>query len=299
MRLDTHAAAINQLLSASDSENFSSAWRFITSNFAELYSVKENVAELRKTILQLAVMGKLVPQNPTDQPASELLKEIAAEKARLIKSGKLKPQKPLPPIKPEERAFHLPVFWEWTRLGDCVSVLGDGIHGTPKFDDAGEFFFINGNNLSDGIIEIKRETKRVAEEEYSKYRKELNDRTVLVSINGTIGNIAFYDNEKVVLGKSACYFNLFPQLDKIYIKKIINGQYFVRYAIEAATGSTIKNVSLGAMRHFPLPLPPLAEQKRIVARVDQLMALCDNLEKSIAAAGDGRTALLNAMMAKV
>ena len=78
-------------------------------------------------------------------------------------------------------------------MGEIVYLLGDGIHGTPVYDDMGDYFFINGNNLSDGKIEIKENTKRVSIEEYNKYRKELNLQTVLVSINGTIGNIAFYN----------------------------------------------------------------------------------------------------------
>ncbi len=165
------------------------------------------------------------------------------------------------------------------RLGEIVSLLGDGIHGTPTYDETGEYFFINGNNLSDGVIEIKENTKKVSITEYEKHKKELTDRTVLVSINGTIGNVAFYDGEPVILGKSACYFNLFSQIEKHYIKKLINSSYFLEYALKSATGSTIKNVSLKAMREFCVPLPPLPEQHRIVDRLDQLMARCDELEK--------------------
>jgi type I restriction enzyme, S subunit len=119
-RLAIHAAAINQLLEAPDG----SAWNFIQQHFGELYTVNANVAELRKAILQLAVMGRLVPQNPDDPPASELLKEIKAEKQRLVKAGKIKKPKPLPPIKPEEVPFELPQGWEWVRLGD-VSLSND------------------------------------------------------------------------------------------------------------------------------------------------------------------------------
>jgi type I restriction enzyme S subunit len=294
-RLAVHAAAIKQLLDAPDG----SAWDFIQQHFGELYTVKENVAELRKAILQLAVMGRLVPQNPNDPSASELLKEIEAEKQRLVKAGKIKKPKLLPPIKPEEVPYELPQGWEWVRLGEIVSLLGDGIHGTPTYDETGEYFFINGNNLSDGVIEIKENTKRVSITEYEKRKKELTDRTVLVSINGTIGNVAFYGGEPVMLGKSACYLNLFTQIEKHYIKKLINSSYFLEYAFKSATGSTIKNVSLKAMREFCIPLPPLPEQHRIVARIDQLMALCDILDQQIDAATEKQTELLNAVMAQV
>ena len=247
--------------------------------FDTAFDAPDGIKKLRKLILTLAMQGKLVPQDPADQPASELLKEIEAEKQRLIEEKKIKKQKALPAIKDEEVPFDIPARWEWVRLNSIVSLLGDGIHGTPKYDEAGEFYFINGNNLSDGLIEIKDNTKRVSLAEFEKHKKDLTDRTVLVSINGTIGNVAFYNNEKVMLGKSACYFNLFPGISKQYVKKIVNSDYFLKYAFQSATGSTIKNVSLKAMRAFCLPIPPLAEQRRIVAKVDQLMFRCNELEK--------------------
>ena len=98
--------------------------------------------------------------------------------------------------------------WNEVRLEDITSILGDGLHGTPKYDDFGEYYFINGNNLSNGKIIFNEKTKRVSSEEARKHKKLLNENTILVSINGTLGNIAFYDNELVILGKSACYFNL-------------------------------------------------------------------------------------------
>jgi type I restriction enzyme, S subunit len=247
-------------------------------HFDLAFSAPNGVPKLRELILTFAMQGKLVPQDPNDQPASELLKAIEVQKHLLVKEGKIKQPKPLPEIKLEEIPYQLPPSWRWVRLGEVVSLLGDGLHGTPAYDETGDYFFINGNNLSDGIIEIKESTKRVAACEYHKHKKELSSQTVLVSINGTIGNVAFYNDEKVILGKSACYFNLFEQIDKQFIKFLFNSAYFLGYAVFSATGSTIKNVSLKAMREFSFPLPPLAEQRRIVAKIDRLMAQCDELE---------------------
>ena len=128
-RLAVHAAAIKQLLEAKDG----SAWDFIGQHFGELYTVKENVAELRKAILQLAVMGRLVPQDAGDPPASKLLKEIEAEKQRLVKAGKIKQPKPLPPIKPEEVPYELPQGWEWVRFEEIVDI-GSGITKGRKLE---------------------------------------------------------------------------------------------------------------------------------------------------------------------
>lgn len=175
----------------------------------------------------------------------------------------------------------LPEGWIWVRLEDLVSLLGDGLHGTPKYSDQGDYFFINGNNLSDGKILINNNTKRASIDEYNRYKKKLDERTVLVSINGTLGNVAFYNNEKIILGKSACYFNLLHSINKFYLKLLINTSYFSEYASKNATGSTIKNLSLKSMRLFLVPLPPLAEQHRIVAKIEELSAEAKTIRISL------------------
>ena len=153
----------------------------------------------------------------------------------------------------------------------CItSILGDGIHGTPEYDNTGDIYFVNGNNLNDGIITIKDDTKRVNSTEAAKHKRTLTESTVLVSINGTIGKVAFYNNEKIILGKSACYFNLLGCINKVYVKCIIETEYFSEYAKKVATGTTIKNVPLAGMRNFLIPLPSLSEQSRIVHRMSEL-----------------------------
>ena len=164
----------------------------------------------------------------------------------------------------EEIPFEIPRGWKWARLSNITSILGDGIHGTPEFDATGTVYFINGNNLSNGSIEIKADTKKVSEQEAEKHKRLLNSTTVLVSINGTLGNVAFYNGENVILGKSACYFNLMGNIDKQYIKHILETEYFTEYAKNVATGSTIKNVPLAGMRNFLIPVPPITEQHRII-----------------------------------
>ena len=238
-----------------------------------------NAQQLKNAILQEAITGRLVPQDPNDEPASVLLDRIRKEKAKLVKEGKLK-KKDLEekPISKEEIPFEIPESWEWVRLRSVVSILGDGIHGTPKYDMTGTYFFINGNNLSKNKIVIKANTGKVNEEEFNKYRKELNDKTILVSINGTIGNVGHYNNEPVILGKSACYFNLMDVNLKEYVTTLLYTDYFLKYAKENATGSTIKNVSLAVMNDFLIPLPPLAEQHRIVAKIEELFSKIDKLK---------------------
>lgn len=169
----------------------------------------------------------------------------------------------------------LPKDWKIVELKEVVSLLGDGLHGTPKYTNESDYYFINGNNLGNGKITIKENTKKVSIEEYQKYKKLLNDKTVLVSINGTLGNVAFYNNEKVILGKSACYFNVLDCLDKQYIKILLSGLEFLNYAHKSATGSTIPNVSLKTMREFKFPLPPLETQQAIVSKIEELFSELD------------------------
>ena len=243
-----------------------------------------NGKQLKNSILQWAIQGKLVPQDPNDEPASVLLDKIRQEKERLIKEKKIKRDKNASIIYrgednsyyekmlatgevkciDDEIPFEIPATWNWAKLSNITSILGDGIHGTPEYDATGTVYFINGNNLSNGSIEIKADTKKVSEQEAEKHKRLLNSTTVLVSINGTLGNVAFYNGENVILGKSACYFNLMGNIDKQYIKHILETEYFTEYAKNVATGSTIKNVPLAGMRNFLIPVPPITEQHRII-----------------------------------
>ena len=235
-------------------------------------------ADMQKSILQMAIQGKLVEQRPEEGTGEELYRQIQAEKQVLIKAGKIKKEKPLPEIAEDEVPFEIPEGWKWVRLQNVISILGDGIHGTPTFDDNGIYYFINGNNLVKGSIVIKADTKKVSESEFIKHMKPLDSNTILISINGTIGNYAFYNDEPVILGKSACYFSILGGIDKKYMHLLINTKFFSDYAVKEATQTTIKNVSLKAMRMLPVPLPPLAEQKRIVARLEEILPLCERLK---------------------
>ena len=169
--------------------------------------------------------------------------------------------------------------WEEKRLQDLTTHLGDGLHGTPKYTTDGDFYFINGNNLNNGIIKFKESTKRVSIDQFEKYKKKLADRTILVSINGTLGNVAFYNKEPIILGKSACYFNLIEDIDKNFVKYLLTSTIFQKYANKEATGSTIKNVSLKTMREFLIAFPKsLTEQQTIVAKLNALQAETKKLE---------------------
>lgn len=171
--------------------------------------------------------------------------------------------------------------WEEVRLEDITSIIGDGLHGTPAYDENGEYYFINGNNLEDGKIILKNETKRISEQEYNKIKKNLSNRTIFIGINGTLGNLAIYNNEKVALGKSTCYLNIKNDVNKLFVYYILKNYDFQDYAGLFATGATIKNLSLKAIRNYKFKLPPLNIQQKIVNLISNYDNLIENNNKRI------------------
>ena len=172
--------------------------------------------------------------------------------------------------------------WEVKKLKDISRKIGDGLHGTPEYSelDTG-WYFINGNNLENGCISIKSTTKKVTDSVRKKYYIEMDDFTLLVSINGTLGKSAFYNGENVILGKSVCYIKLNKDVNKLFIYEIIRGEYFKRYAESVCTGTTIRNVSLKAMREFPIIYPSLSLQQSFAHKIEQIERQKTEAQKTI------------------
>jgi type I restriction enzyme S subunit len=147
------------------------------------------------------------------------------------------------------------------KISDLVNEYGDGIHGTPNYDSNGDYYFINGNNLKDGSIVLDKETKKISKEEFDKIKRPLNNNTVLVSINGTIGSVAFYDGEKYALGKSVCYLNAKDEKSKYLIKYLISTSTFLDYSLKVAHGSTIKNLAPSQVVDFEIDLGAASESE--------------------------------------
>ena len=159
--------------------------------------------------------------------------------------------------------------WEERKLSEGTSKIGDGLHGTPNYSDNGDVFFINGNNLVNGKIVITKETKLVTESNQSKDDKLLNRDTILMSINGTIGNLAWYNNERVMLGKSAAYLTV-SNFDKKFIFSYLQTSTIKNYFLNNLTGTTIKNLGLKTIRDTTLFVPTLEEQQKIGSLFKQL-----------------------------
>ena len=289
------------LTAAAERGAFEAAWTRIADHFDALFTTAESIAELKQTILQLAVMGKLVPQNPADEPASALLKKIAAEKAKLVKAGKIKKQEPLPPIREDEQPFKLPNGWEWTRLSTALKKIADGTHLSPPNSEKGDFLYISAKNIKpEGVLlsNVTYVTKEVHEEIYSRCDPEKGD-LLYIKDGATTGIVTINDlAEPFSMLSSVALLKSTQEIFNKYLLIALTAPYFYNEMRANMTGVAITRVTLKKLNEAVIALPPLAEQRRIVAKVDELMALCDRLHARLAASQTTQRQLADAIAAR-
>ena len=230
---------------------------------------------LRQKMLDMAVRGQLVEQRPEEGKATDLLEQIRAEKAALIKIGKIKKEKPLSEIKEEEKPFAIPANWCWVRFSDVLDVR-DGTHDTPKYVPTGiplvtSKNFINGNIIFDTAKFISQE-----DADLINARSKVDTNDILLAMIGTIGNPVLIDKDRDFCIKNVALFKKVSELLLMkYVFYYLTGeQYMMR---RKAVGGVQKFVSLNFLRAYLIPLPPLAEQKRIVAKLEQINALIETM----------------------
>lgn len=163
--------------------------------------------------------------------------------------------------------------------------IGDGLHGTPEYSENGNYYFINGNNLNNGIITYDKKTKKITNESYDKIKIDFGHNVVMMSINGTIGKVSLYNGEKVALGKSIAYFDIIDnsKLNKKYLFYLLQSKKAVDYFNNSLTGTTIKNLGLNALRNFKISLPSIEEQKNIVSMLDKFNKLINDISSGLPA----------------
>lgn len=248
---------------------------------------------LNQAILREAVQGKLVRQDPKDEPASELLKRIKAEKA---KSGKK--EKPLPPIKPEEIPFDIPKNWVWCRLGEICSKIGSG--STPKgsnYSKSGFPFFRSQNIYNDGLV--YDDIKFVSDE----VQKQMNGTIVLANdillniTGGSMGRCALVpeDFKEGNVSQHVCIIRPL-QVDRSYFHKIILSSYFQKFIFSSTSGAGREGLPKYNLEQFAIPLPPISEQKRIVAEIEKQFAKTKQLKEHIIANQQATKQLLKALL---
>ena len=235
--------------------------------------------DLKNSVLQLAIQGKLVEQNSNDEPASVLLGKIKSEKEQLIKEKKIKREKALPEISEEEKPFEIPDTWEWTRLGHILDVR-DGTHDTPKYQEVG-IPLVTSKNLKDGKLNFEniRFISQLDHEKISQ-RSCVEDGDILFAMIGSIGNPVVVRKDREFSIKNVALFKTLPQ------NKIDTGYLFYYLMIEqermksSASGGVQSFVSLSFLRAYIIPLPPLEEQKRIVAKIEEVLEKIEEYDKA-------------------
>jgi len=259
----------------------------LTDNLPLLAGAPNGIKKLRELILELAVRGKLVPQDPKDEPANELLKRIAEEKARLVAEGKIKKQKALTERDDEAPAFELPAGWAWARLSDVVNVLNGRAYKKEELLDTGTPVLRVGNLFTSNHWYYSNLT--LEEDKYC------NPGDLLFAWSASFGPFIWQ-------GERSIYHYHIWKLD-FYAKDQLSKHYLYNYLLEqtqeikaAGHGVSMVHMTKEKMEKLVVPVPPLAEQDRIVAKVDQLMALCDQLEAQQADADSAHTQLVQALL---
>lgn len=303
--LDAHQQLVETLLNAlADSQNadeLAENWARISEHFDTLFTTEASIDALKQTILQLAVMGKLVPQDPNDEPASELLKRIAQEKAQLVKDGKMKKQKPLPPISDEEKPFELPEGWEWCCINDLTFVSG-GIQKQPKRRPVKNHFpYLRVANVQRGNINIDElERFELESHELTFWSLKKND-ILIVEGNGSadeIGRCAIWlaPIEKCVYQNHLIRVRGIMEGYQEFIALYLNSPSGIKEMQRlAVTTSGLYNLSVGKIRGIKIPLPPLNQQNLILSKIREYIFICDNLKISIQSAQQTQLHLADAL----
>jgi type I restriction enzyme S subunit len=267
---------------ATTHKEISSSWLRLTSDFDSLVDRVEDVKIIKAMVLELALRGKLVPQDPKDEPASVLMKRIQQEKTRLVKEGKIKTGKELTEIRDDEKTYELPNGWEWARLGEYCDVR-DGTHDTPKYTVAG-YPLVTSKNIYQGKLDLT-DVKYVSKEDYLliSERSEVDEGDILFAMIGSIGNPTVVSTPIKFAIKNVALFKRYasslPNL--LYLHLFLTAS--TNTMKERSSGGVQNFVSLTFLREYLFPIPPLSEQSRIVARVQEIMAVLDRLEEKLAA----------------
>ena len=169
------------------------------------------------------------------------------------------------------------------KLDDLCEKIGDGLHGTPIYSQTGNYYFINGNNLENGKIIVSSDTPKVNDSVFEKNNKELNDSTILMSINGTIGKVAYYNNEKVMLGKSVAYFKVNYKCIKEYCYQLIQTANVQCQFQKGLTGSTIKNLGLNTIKNTNVKVSCLPEQQKIAEFLSTIDTVIEKQKETVSA----------------
>jgi type I restriction enzyme S subunit len=302
--IDAHKTLVEVLLAtltnAKDADELNDSWQRISQHFDVLFTTQDSIDQLKQTILQLAVMGKLVKQNPNDEPAAKLLERIAVEKEQLVKDKKIKKQIPLSIITDEEKMFVIPDGWDWCKFGDISHLITDGAHHTPKYIGSG-VPFLSVKDMSSGILNFS-DTRFISKEQHEELTKRCKPQKgdLLLTKIGTTGVPVIIDTDIEFSIFVSVALIKFP-VDKIngqFLSLLIKSPLVKIQSKEGTEGVGNKNLVLRKIAIFNLVLPPLGEQERIVKKVNELISSCDLLKANLKDAQTTQLHLTDAIVEK-
>lgn len=303
--LEAHSQLVETLLSTlTDSQNaeeLAENWARISQHFDTLFTTEASIDALKQTILQLAVMGKLVPQDPNDEPASELLNRIEQEKAQLVKEGKIKKQKPLPAISEEEKAFELPVGWEWCKFG-LLSEFINGDRGSNypnknEYVDSGVPWINTGHIEKDGTLSVEF-MNYITQKKFDELRGgKIKDGDLVYCLRGaTFGKTAFVTPYKVgAIASSLMIIRPFIIQVGAFFYNYLTSPFGKSQIFRFDNGSAQPNLSANSVMLYAFPCPPLEEQSRIYNEVQRLFEICESLKSNIQSAQQTQLHLADAL----
>jgi type I restriction enzyme S subunit len=293
---------LNQPAAAGDTVVFREQARFTLGHLPRLTTRPEHIKQLRQTILNLAVRGQLVPQDPNEEPASQLQKRIQAEKARMVTEGKVKKDKPLPPVAEDEAPFSVPTNWSWARIGTCSLLIEYGTSVKTAHAEDG-IPVLKMGDIQEGRVLLggqKKVPRRIEDlpQLFLKRFDLLYNRTNSAELVGKTGIYLGADDAYTFASYLIRIRFLNDRTNPVYCNLAMNAPYFRETQIvpELQQQCGQANVNGTKLRNMMIPLPPLAEQHRIVAKVDELMTLCDRLEEQLSTAKVESHHLLEAVL---
>ncbi|WP_410009537.1 restriction endonuclease subunit S [Pantoea agglomerans] len=304
--LEAHSQLVNTLLAtltnSQNAEELAENWARISQHFDTLFTTEASIDALKQTILQLAVMGKLVPQDPNDEPASELLKRIEQEKAQLVKEGKIKKQKPLPPMSDEEKPFGLPMGWEWCRFEDIVDIQSGITKGRNLVGrELISVPYLRVANVQRGHLDLSEiKTIDIAADEKDKYQVKLND--LLITEGGdwdTVGRTAIWTDSSFYMANQNHVFKARPIVNELNVKWIetfMNSSVSRKYFAGASKQTTnLASINKTQLRGCFIALPPISETSRILDQYMSLLNVCDGLKSRLQSAQQTQLHLADAL----
>ncbi len=293
---------LSTLIDSATPEELGANWQRVADHFDLLLDRPEAVDALEQTILQLAVRGLLVPQDPSDEPANELLDRIRAEKHRLSTAGTIKRDLQRTAISDEEKVFDLPVGWSWVRWHEIALTIGDIDHKMPAEVTDG-VPYVSPRDFY-GVNEIDFEgAKKISRKDFDELARKIQPTAgdLIYPRYGTIGNVRLVTTKRDFLASYSCaVIKVLPGFVEHRFQYILSVSGYVRQQAAAATNKTTQpNVGLKSIQNFVLALPPLAEQTRIVTRVTELRRLCADLRQRLAASQATQSRLAEALVDQV